>query len=481
MTIPFIGRAAEIKNLRDVQKQKTPTLVVIKGRRRIGKSRLVEEFAKHSNFLRFSGLAPLEPMSAQDQRDAFKQQLGAQLGCTGLIFKDWADIFDFLGSNIPQKPCVILFDEISWMGSKDPTFLPKLKNAWDMVFSKHNHLTLILCGSVSTWVEKNILNSTAFFGRVGLIVALEDLSLFESVSFLKAAGLRTSPEECLKFLSILGGIPWYLERLKPSHTADENIKQLCFTKSGLLVEEFDRIFHDLFSIKGAIYRNIIQILSVGHHTLCDLQEALKYPRSGTLSQHLKQLITAGFVSSHPAWSLKKRQIGKQSFYQLCDPYIRFYIKYMQPRLTQIKNGSFDYKRLSDLPEWSSIMGLQLETLLLKNRKFIWELLNIHPQDILWDNPYNQKGTQKQRGIQVDYLIHTQQKVLYICEIKFSRQPIGVEIQKEVAQKIENLSVPKGFAVCPILIHTSSLTDNLLDSQFFFKTIDLNEVLENVLQ
>lgn len=405
-------------------------------------------------------------MNAQDQRDAFSQQLGSQLGCTGLKFEDWADIFDFLSNHISKKPCVILFDEISWMGSRDLTFLPKLKNAWDMTFSKHDHLILVLCGSVSTWVEKNILNSTTFFGRVGLIVSLEDLSLTESISFLKAVGLRTSTEECLKFLSILGGIPWYLERLKSSFNADENIKRLCFTKSGLLVEEFDRIFHDLFSTKGEIYKNIIQTLSVGHHTLSDLQEALKYARSGTLGQLVKQLIIAGFVSSYPIWSLKNGKIGKQSFYQLCDPYIRFYIKYMQPRLTQIKNGSFDYKRLSDLPGWSSIMGLQLETLLLKNRKFIWKLLNVHPQDILWDNPYAQKATQKQKGVQIDYLIHTQQKVPYLCEIKFSKQPMGFEIQKEVTQKIENLSVPKGFSLCPVLIHTSSLTDDLLDTQFF---------------
>lgn len=479
MSIPFIGRSRELKSLKDIQNHKTSTLVVIKGRRRIGKSRLVEEFAKNNHFLHFSGLAPTESVKAQDQRDAFSQQLRAQLTYAGSNFKDWADIFDFLSSQTTNNPCVILFDEISWMASKDPTFLPKLKNAWDRAFSKHNNLILILCGSVSTWVEKNILNSTAFFGRIGLIITLEDLSLKESFSFLKTAGLKTSPQEYLKVLSVFGGVPWYLERLKAFLSADENIKQLCFTKSGLLVEEFDRIFHDLFSVKGEIYKHIIQILSSGRHTLRDLHEALGYARSGTLSQLVNQLVIAGFVRSQPTWSLKTGRIGKQSYYQVCDPYIRFYIKYMQPRLTQIKNGSFECKRLTDLPGWSSIMGLQLETLLLKNKKFLWKQLNIHPQDILWDNPYTQKGTKKQNGVQIDYLIHTQQKVLYLCEIKFSRQPIGLEIQKEMKQKIEKLTVPKGFAVCPILIHTSSLTDDLMDTQFFFKVIDLNDSLKEL--
>lgn len=478
MALQFIGRHKELKALKNSLTSHSGTLAVIKGRRRIGKSRLVEEFAKDMPFLRFSGLAPVTQINAQSQRDAFSQQLSQQLNLEPIKFIDWANLFAFLDKHLPSKTQIILFDEISWMGSKDPTFLPKLKNAWDLFFSKRPNFILILCGSVSTWIEKNVLNSTAFFGRVGLALTLEELSLKESHAFLKAIGFRTSPAEILRLLAVVGGVPWYLERLNPHLTADENIKSLCFLKSGILVEEFERIFNDLFSQKGTIYKEIIDVLSGKDLTLKDLKKEINYAHSGTLTDRMKQLIISGFVSQYQNWKIKQEKLGKQALYHLSDPYLRFYVKYIQPHLPQIQNNSFEFKHLPDLPQWSTIMGLQLETLLLKNRPFIWELLNIHPQDVVWDNPYSQKSNKNQKGLKIDYLIQTRQNVLYLCEIKFSRQPLGLNLKEEIKKKIKDLNVPKGFAICPILIHTSSITDELMDSRFFFRHIDLIKELEN---
>jgi hypothetical protein len=91
--------------------------------------------------------------------------------------KDWGDLFTLLAKQTSEGRVVILFDEISWMGSKDPTFLGKLKNAWDLQFSKNNKLLLIICGSVSSWIEKNIISSTEFLGRPSLYLHLEELHL----------------------------------------------------------------------------------------------------------------------------------------------------------------------------------------------------------------------------------------------------------------------------------------------------------------
>src|SRR5690606_34260719 len=111
------------------------------------------------------GIPPTEDVSAQSQRDVFSKQLGQQLGLPGLHATDWADLFTLLANQTREGRVVILFDEISWMGSKDPTFLGKLKNAWDIDLKKNPELVLILCGSVSTWIQENIIKSTAFFGR----------------------------------------------------------------------------------------------------------------------------------------------------------------------------------------------------------------------------------------------------------------------------------------------------------------------------
>jgi len=106
-----------------------------------------------------------------------------------------------------------------------------------------------------------------------------------------------------KFLSIVGGVPWYLEHIDPKMTIDENIKHLCFQKDGLLVLEFDRIFHDLFNGKGSVYKSILQSLKDGMKTLSETRQDIGYAASGTLSQIMDHLMTSGFVEEYPQWSI----------------------------------------------------------------------------------------------------------------------------------------------------------------------------------
>ncbi len=187
----FIGRVAELKQLNDLSHAGRAVMVVIKGRRRIGKSRLASEFGKNKIFLKFTGLAPTDNINDQHQRDSFARQLASNFKLPPLTFLDWQDGFDHLSYNLKKdEPTVILFDEISWMGDKDPTFLSKLKAWWDLTLQEYSNVTLILCGSVSTWIEKNIISNTAFFGRISLNLNLDELSLKESYAFLKAIGLK---------------------------------------------------------------------------------------------------------------------------------------------------------------------------------------------------------------------------------------------------------------------------------------------------
>ena len=159
---PFVGRVNELKSLMDLTQKRSSSLIVIRGRRRIGKSRLVEEFAKNYRFLRFAGLYPTEATTAQSQREEFSKQLSLNLNAPQIIANDWTDLFLSLARETQQGRVIILFDEISWMGSKDSDFLGKLKNAWDLELKKNPELILILCGSVSVWIEKNILHITIF-------------------------------------------------------------------------------------------------------------------------------------------------------------------------------------------------------------------------------------------------------------------------------------------------------------------------------
>src|SRR3990167_3176383 len=152
----FIGRKEELTELHRQTKKSIASLIVIKGRRRIGKSRLAEEFAKDYIFYEFSGLVPTEKTTKQTQINEFATQIGLALDIPGFCADDWNTLFLFLAKHTQKGRVVILLDEISWMGSEDPDFLGKLKNAWDLHFKKNPKLILIICGSAPAWIDKNI-------------------------------------------------------------------------------------------------------------------------------------------------------------------------------------------------------------------------------------------------------------------------------------------------------------------------------------
>lgn len=481
----FIGRKFELEQLAILVNHQESDLVVIRGRRRIGKSRLVEEFAKDKFYLAFSGLAPSEHTTAQSERDEFASQLAQHFNLPPLSFTDWSDAFRHLSHHIKlaksDKPIVVLFDEISWMGSKDPHFIPKLKLWWDRLNSiseKHPRIILILCGSISTWVEENIINSSALFGRISVLFNLTDLSLSEANQFLLTKGMKNSPMEILKILSVTGGVPWYLERIEPSMTADDNIKQLCFHPNGAFVGEYDRIFHDLFHDKGAIYKKILDRLCKGMCDLSEIRRDLAYSNSGTLSQYLNHLMTAGFASKHPSWSFKTEKMGKQSLYRLSDNYLRFYLKYIEPNLAKIKNNIYQDLVLNQLPGWETIMGLQIENLLLNNRPILIKALGLVASDIVADNPYIQKPTSKIKGCQIDYLVQTRFKTLYVCEFKFRKKTLGNEIIESMKDKISRFSTPKGFGVVPVLVHSGGIQDAVDEQRYFYRIMDIEDFLDD---
>lgn len=472
----YIGRKEFLADLRALQAKKKASLVVIKGRRRVGKSRLAEEFGMDQVFLPFTGLPPLEGITAQDQRNNFAQQLSAHFQLPNFTFLDWGEAFTALGSFLTKTSTVVLFDEISWLSHEDPLFLAKFKVWWDVNHGKFPHLIFILCGSVSSWIEENILKSTAFFGRISLTINLPPLSIAESVQLLKANGVQGSAYDYYKILSITGGIPWYLEQILPSKLADNNISDLCFRSNGLLVTEFDKIFHDLFGLQGTTYKKILSILEKGMYTQAEIRKEMNYAHSGTFSAFMEHLCVAGFITEHFQWQLKTGKAARQSLYRLSDPYIRFYLKYIEPNLEKIKAGIFEAVELVKLPGWDGVMGLQVENLLLQNRKLLLQSLKISGNDILADNPYLQRATTRKKGCQIDYLIQTKNWNLFACEFKFNRKTIGREIISEMNEKLDQFGTPKGFAKIPVLFHLGEVSNSVYDASFFYRIIDIGDYL-----
>lgn len=477
-TSPFVGRVSELKSLSDLSQKKTSSLVVIKGRRRIGKSRLVEEFASHTRFLRFAGLPPTDKTTMQSQLDEFSRQLASNLNGPRLIADDWSELFLYLARETRDGPVVILLDEISWMGSKDTDFLGKLKNVWDMEFKKNPALMLVLCGSVSAWIDNHILRNTGFMGRLSLVLDLEELSVPECNQFLTAVGFRGNAYERFKLLSVTGGIPRYLEEIKPDRLADENIKDLCFTKKGVLFREFQDIFLDIFARRSETYQTIVETLVDGDKDFSDIVNHLGMAKSGHISEFLGVLVQSGFIRRDHTWNVKDGKESALSRYRLSDNYLRFYLKYISKNKNKIETKHFDQQSLSMLPGFSSIMGLQFENMVLNNREFIWKKLHIHHGDILIDNPYFQRQQIRKKGCQIDYLIQTKTNVLYACEIKFSKDAIKAEVIQQMQDKISQFYLPRGFSIMPVLIHVNGVTDAVADAEYFSHLIDFSSLLTN---
>lgn len=472
----FIGRLTELARLESLLAKKSASLVVMTGRRRVGKSRLIEHFAADIPFYSFSALAPEEGVTAQTQRDEFAKELSKQFDLPPLRADDWSDLFGALAKQTKNGRVIILLDEISWMAMDDPTFLGKLKNAWDKEFKKNPQLILFLCGSVSTWIEKNIISSTGFFGRISLYPTINELSLSDCNNMLESIGFHGSAYEKFKILSVTGGIPWYIEHIQPKLSADDNIKNLCFTKEGILFNEFELIFHDIFMKRSEIYKPIIEILADKPLEFDEIATALNYSNSGALSDYLEDLAKTGFITRDYTWLPKTGKISRLSHFRLSDNYLRFYLKYILKNINKISNDEFGDFSLSSMPGWQSIMGLQFENLVLKNRKAIHKILKINPEDVVISNPFFQRKTTRMPGCQIDYMIQNRFGTIYVCEIKFSIHPIKSNVIEEMKDKIGKLKLPRNTACRPVLIHVNGVNEDVLEKNYFSEIIDFSELL-----
>jgi hypothetical protein len=269
-------------------------------------------------------------------------------------------------------------------------------------FKKNPKLILIICGSALAWIEKNILSSTGFMRRVSYTLTLEELPLSDCNHFWKGSGSQFSAYDKFKILSITGGIPRYLEEIQAQVSSEENIRNICFKKGGVLVNEFNNIFSDLFGKRSEKYKQIVKCLVQGSLEYGEICEKLLVEKSGLISEYLNDLVMSGLISRDNTWDPKTGIMSPLLFkYRLTDNYLRFYLKYIESKLSEIERNVYQIKTLSSLPGWATIMGLQFENLVLNNRYFIYDQLWISPDEIVTENPFFQHKTTRRRGSQID--------------------------------------------------------------------------------
>ena len=473
----FVGREGELESFKALWSKKGASLVACRGRRRIGKSTFVEEFARRSGaaFVNIDGLPPRPGMTNADQLANFAVKLAAQTGAQERPPSGWFDAFRRLDGAIDdRRKTVVLLDEISWMGKYDPDFPGYLKSAWDTALKKHPRLVLVVCGSVSAWIKKNILDNTGFAGRFSRDLVLEELPLRLCPSFWGAAASRIATREIADVLSVTGGVPRYLEEVDPSRSAAENIRNLCFRPDGTLFRDFRQIFNDVFGENAGVKRELLRALSAGPRTCSELAEALGVERGGSISENLSVLELSGFVAKDAGLNPRTGRPSRQDRYRIRDNYTRFYLRYVEPHEEAIRKGQFAFASLEGLPGWDSMLGLQFENLVLNNVLSLAPLLHLGGVPILSAAPFRLPGTKTAKGCQIDLLLQTRRSAC-VVEIK-RRREIGEEVEAEVARKVARLPVAPGVSVRTALVYDGHLAPVVLGNGYFDAIVPFRALL-----
>ncbi len=476
---PFHGRRLLIDQFAGLFNKGRAALVVVQGRRRIGKSAFVNHcgntYADH--FIRLEGLGPREGIGRTEQLNAFAEQIAAQTRLPKVRLESWPQAFQMLAGALPVKGrIVLLLDEISWMAIGDSDFAGHLKIAWDNLFSKHPGLVVVLCGSMSSWIETNLLNNAGFVGRCSWVFTMPPLPLPECIPFWRGKAARTSTLEKIKLLAVTGGVPRYLEELNPAQTAEENMQRLCFDSGGLLFREFDDLFNSVFNRRAERYRQICKALSGPAQTLTQLSHALETARGGVLTDALTELENSGFITCDLPFAPLSGTDQRVAKYRLSDNYTRFYLRYVEPEKKRIAAGLWRHRSLEALPGWDTIMGLQFENLVISNRDALLRLIDLGSRSVLNAAPYFQNKTLRREACQIDYLLRTR-KSLYVVEVKL-RKTIDHACIAEVQEKIRRLKLPKGTPCRTVLVYHGELDPDIEDEDYFDYLVPFERLFES---
>ena len=472
----FYGRKDILDDLVGLWEKKKASLVTCRGCRRIGKSTLIEEFARQSGarFLKLEGKAPERGMTNADQLESFGAQLRRQVGGGKLAPDSWTEAFAFLDAFIDGRKTVLLLDEISWMGRYAPGFAGDLKIAWDDLFKKHDRTIVFLCGSVSAWITENILNNTGFLGRRSMDLVLGELSLSDCFRFWGARMSRVSTRDVIDILSVTGGVPKYLEDIRPSLSADENIRRLCFRSTGMLVKEFEEVFASVFEGDASAKREILVALANGPLGVSELAAVLGKERNGHLSATLDELSLSGFVEKDEGLNPKTGKPSLSVRYRLKDNYARFYLHYVAPHRMMIDKDGYRFSSIEQLDGWDTIMGLQFENLVLNHIPDLLPKLHIDTALLSSAAPYRIVSRKKGEGCQIDLLIQSK-RFWYVVEIKRKRC-IGREVVEEVERKIARLPHPKSISIRTALVYEGELSKAVEGDGYFDALVPVEALL-----
>ncbi len=427
----FIGRKKEQDILQKALDSNEAEMVSVIGRRRIGKTFLVKTFYKDNIVFEATGSKNASP---EEQIIGFRIKIFEIFGVKDFTFPitNWQTAFFALSEQIKNFPKdkkpVIFFDEVPWFSANNTDFVRGLSWFWNS-FAVNHAIVVVICGSSASWMIQKIVNDTGgLHNRITRRIFLKPFTLAETELYLKSRHINLSRYHILQLYMAMGGIPHYLKEIESGKSAIQNIDDICFSETGILRTEFSILFSSLFD-DSHNHISVIRALAKTRQGLDrnTLINAAKVPNGGTTTQVLEELQQSGFIEAYPPYGKKV----KDKLYRLTDEYSLFYLQFIE---NQVYSESGTWLMLSQTQDYKSWSGYAYENICLTHLPQIKKAMSIGGV-YSEASSFLKKGTDTEKGTQIDLLLDRNDQIINIFEIKFYNDTFA--ITKEYAQNLTN--------------------------------------------
>ena len=334
----FIGREKELDFLENKYAEKDGQLVVLYGRRRVGKTETLREFCKGKKHIFYSCTQSTDKVQLQKfSKRLLQEDIPAKKYITE--FEDWEKAFLAL-LDLPYEDGkkLIVIDEFPYMCKGNKSIPSILQNVWDSAI-KNSNVMIILCGSAMSFIEKELLSEkNSLYGRATGIYKMNEMGFYDAIKFFP----DYSDKEKLLAFSILGGIPHYLRQFNPEITLEENIKKNILTKGCVLYSEVGFLLHQELR-ETPIYNSIIEAVALGNTKLNDISQKSLVEDTSKTSVYLKNLIELGIIEREFSidTKIKEKANSNRGTYKLTDNFFKFWYAFGFTNFSQLEDGDVD--------------------------------------------------------------------------------------------------------------------------------------------
>ena len=419
----IIGRAAEKTCLQRLFESGKPELVVVYGRRRVGKTFLIREFFGGDFAFYHTGLSQQE-VDISQQKYSQLQNFSSSLRHYGQVemvtLTDWLTAFDCLQRLLekkmkaePGKRQVVFIDELPWMDTPRSGFLSALEHFWNGWGAGQTCLMLIVCGSATAWISDHLLhNKGGLYGRKTFQIKLHPFTLNEAEQYYQEQGIELDRYAQLQLYMMLGGIPYYLSYVQRGESVEQIVASLFTSPEAHLAGELEQLFVSLFTNHQDCMR-IIRLLATRKTGFSrkEIAEKTGLSYGGGLTNTLKALAESDFIQRYVYYGLP----AKEDRYRLVDFFSLFALTVLERQTrpdAEVWKGRFD-RRVMD-----SWYAFAFETLCWNHIHQIKKALGISSVQTA-EFSWRAEATDEHPGAQIDLIIRRADRIINLCEMKFS--------------------------------------------------------------